>query len=143
MQRLLIFSLLVLFFSCGNENNPKSAIDHSETTIADTVRRFADLQYIDDFFDFGSIIQGEIVSTSFRFTNKGNSPLVIKHVIPGCGCTKVNVSKEVLKPNEEAVLEVTFESEGWRGLQYKSVTLRTNSQIAEKSVTIKANVIVK
>jgi hypothetical protein len=105
--------------------------------------KYADLQYTEDFFDFGTLIQGEVVSTTFRFKNAGNAPLIIKHLIPSCGCTKTNVSKEVLAPGEEAILEVTFDSAGWRGLQYKEVTLRTNGIISEKSVTIKANVVVK
>lgn len=134
--------LLTILLSCSHSKK-QAAPEEQQVSLPDTAVRFADLHYIDDFVDLGSVVQGEIVSTSFRFTNKGNIPLVVKHIIPGCGCTKVKVSKEILKPNEEAVLEVTFESAGWSGLQYKSVTLRTNSPIAEKAVTIKANVIVK
>ncbi len=141
---LVILLLLATAISC-NSRVKKDATNSSSLveTVDSSSKKFAELQFIDDFFDFGSLVQGEVVSTSFRFKNIGNAPLVIKHVIPSCGCTKTKISKEVINPNEEAFLEVNFESAGWRGIQYKEVTLRTNDSISEKSVTIKANVIVK
>jgi hypothetical protein len=143
----IIAMLGLALSSCGKtkkQENHQSPIAISNIDSSATGKeKYADLQYIEDFFDFGSLIQGEVVSTTFRFKNAGTIPLVIKHLIPSCGCTKTSVSKEVLAPGEEAILEVTFDSAGWRGLQYKSVTLRTNGIIAEKSVTIKANVVVK
>lgn len=102
-----------------------------------------DLVYIDDFFDFGSITQGEVVSHTFRFKNNGDGNLIIKDIIPDCGCTKSKMDKMVFKPNEEGKIEIVFDSKGWRGMQYKSVALRTNSPIREKSVTFKANVVVR
>ncbi len=101
------------------------------------------LEYIEDFFDFGSILQGEVVSHTFRFRNTGEGNLVIKDIIPDCGCTKSKIDKMVFKPNEEGKIEIVFDSKGWRGMQYKSVALRSNSPIREKSVTFKANVIAK
>jgi len=127
------FSIL-LTFSCGSKS----------TTTAEQVldsTRFAELTYIDDFFDAGTVHSGEQVRHSFRFRNTGNAPLVVKDIIPSCGCTKVEVSKKVLKPNEEAYIDVIFDSKGWYGSQYKAVTLRTNGVIREKSVTLKVNVI--
>ena len=127
------FSIL-LTFSCGSKS----------TTTAEQVldsTRFAELTYIDDFFDAGTVHSGEQVRHSFRFRNTGNAPLVVKDIIPSCGCTKVEVSKKVLKPNEEAYIDVIFDSKGWYGSQYKAVTLRTNGIIREKSVTLKVNVI--
>jgi hypothetical protein len=133
--------------SCTDGTKQNKQLDQQTSLLNDSTatdaQKYADLQYVEDFFDFGTLIQGEVVSTTFRFKNAGNAPLIIKHLIPSCGCTKTNVSKEVLAPGEEALLEVTFDSAGWRGLQYKEVTLRTNGIISEKSVTIKANVVVK
>ncbi len=99
------------------------------------------LEFIEDFHDFGTIRQGEVVSYTFSFSNSGTAPLIIRHVIAGCGCTKSKVSKDVLKPGEKATLEVVFNSKGWSGSQYKTVTLRTNDANREKTVTFKANVV--
>ncbi len=121
-------------FSCRNKTN-LSEITNSDST------RFAELTYIEDFYDVGTIQSGEIVRYSYQLKNTGNKPLVVMDVIPSCGCTQTNIDKKVLKPGELAKLEVTFDSRGWYGTQYKSVTLRTNGIIREKSVTLKANVV--
>lgn len=102
---------------------------------------YANLEYVEDFFDFGTITGGEVVAHTFRFRNSGNAALIVKDVIPSCGCTTPRLSTRMLKPNEEGFIEVIFNSKGWHGSQYKSVTLRTNSPIADKSVTIKDNVV--
>lgn len=102
---------------------------------------FAELTYIEDFHDFGTIQSGEIVAYTFRFRNDGNAPLIVKDVITSCGCTSTKLSQTVFEPHEEGSIELTFNSKGWFGSQYKQATLRTNSTIHEKSVTIKANVV--
>jgi hypothetical protein len=131
----LFWGLIVLIaFSCSSKSNQTSE------QVADSTH-FAELTYIEDFFDVGTVHSGELVKHTFRFRNTGNLPLVVKDVIPSCGCTKVDVSKKILKPGEDALVEVVFDSKGWFGSQYKSVTLRTNGVIREKSVTLKANVI--
>lgn len=127
--------IVVLCVSC-HSNTPST----NASQIADTAR-IAELTYIEDFYDFGTIKSGEVVSYKFYFSNTGNSPLIVKDVIPSCGCTSTKLSKTVFEPNETGEIEVTFNSIGWFGSQYKSVTLRTNSAIREKSVTIKANVV--
>lgn len=132
--RLTLGFIVFVSFSCVSKGN------YSSEQVADSTR-FAELTYIEDFFDVGTIHSGELVKHSFRFRNTGNAPLVVKDIIPSCGCTKVDVSKKVLKPGEEALIEVIFDSNGWFGSQYKSVTLRTNGIIREKSVTLKANVV--
>lgn len=136
MRTISIVSVFVIsmFTSCGNKSNS------SYEQAADSTH-FAELTYIEDFFDAGTVRSGEQVKHSFLFKNTGNIPLVVKDIIPSCGCTRVDVSQKTLKPGEEAKLEVLFDSKGWFGSQYKAVTLRTNGVIREKSVTLKVNVI--
>ncbi|MBQ9471324.1 MAG: DUF1573 domain-containing protein [Bacteroidales bacterium] len=110
-----------------------------EMQTADTAR--ADLVLLDDFYDFGKIRSGEVVSISFRFKNGGSAPLIIKDVLPDCGCTSAKLPKRMFEPQEQGTIEVEFNSKGWHGSQYKQVTLRTNAPIREKSVTIRADVV--
>lgn len=144
MLRYLISSFviaIILVSACiEKKKNPEVLIDRIAAD-SDSIQG-ANLEFVEDFFDFGTIAQGEIVSHTFRFRNSGSLPLIVRDVIPSCGCTKSRVEKSTLKPGEESKIEVIFDSSGWRGLQYKSITLRTNSPIREKSVTIKANVVV-
>lgn len=138
---LIIF--IAAFASCKNSENVKEVdVETQHNNFETDSAKFAHLHFIVDFYDFGSIKQGEVVAYTFKFTNTGNMPLVIKDIIPDCGCTKSNISSKLVKPNEVETIEVIFDSSGWRGLQYKSITLRTNGKIKEKSVTIKANVVI-
>jgi len=138
----IFFSFIVLSLLIGcTESHKSSKESNSNTSNQPTTEKYADLQLIEAFFDFGSIVQGEVVSHTFSFRNAGTEVLIIKDLIPDCGCTKPKIDKKVLKPGEEGAVEVIFDSNGWHGSQYKSVTLRTNSPIREKSVTIKANVV--
>lgn len=133
---LAIMFCMLLLTTCGSPSKPKNNPSASANSSGE-----ANLEYLEDFFDFGTITQGEVVTHTFHFKNSGNAPLVVKDVIPSCGCTTSKLSSSILKPGEEGAVEVIFNSQGWAGLQYKSVTLRTNSSIMDKSVTIRANVV--
>jgi hypothetical protein len=127
----MICSVALVSCSSGRTESVNSVQDTDSTKVAD-------LEYIEDFFDFGTVCEGEVISHTFKFKNAGNGVLIVKDAIPSCGCTTPKLSKKMLKPGEEASVEVIFDSRGWFGSQYKSVTLRTNSPIMDKSVTIKA-----
>lgn len=142
MHRVLFIfvSIIVLSIFIGCANSPRENVDQNVSNQTNK-EKYAELKYIEDFFDFGSIVQGEIVTHTFYFRNIGTEDLIIKDLIPDCGCTQPKIDKKILKPGEEGAVEVIFDSKDWQGSQYKSVTLRTNSIIREKSVTIKANVV--
>lgn len=130
----LLFIVTAVSCSSGSSETKDYAVETDSS-------KSANLEYIEDFFDFGTITSGEVVSHSFKFKNSGDGVLIIKDVIPSCGCTTSKLSSKILKPGEEGLIEVVFDSKSWYGSQYKSVTLRTNSPIMDKSVTIKANVV--
>lgn len=137
----LILVIIVLSFSFACSNSPKSDPNANISSKGIDEKKYSDLKLSEDFFDFGSIVQGEVVSHTFHFHNAGNGELIISDLIPDCGCTLPKIEKKSLKPGEESYVEVIFDSKGWAGSQYKSVTLRTNSPNREKTVTIKANVV--
>lgn len=138
--KLFLLLIPIAAIACRNSSSTLKEVDKKVENRADTAS-FADLKYIEDFYDFGTIKSGEVVTYTFHFRNVGNAPLIIKDVITSCGCTTTKLSKTVFEPNELGHIEVVFNSKGWFGSQYKSATLRTNSAIREKSVTIKANVV--
>jgi len=136
------FCIVVLSLLVSCTSNPKHGVEPKQDTLVQPNKdKYADLEYIEDFFDFGSIVQGEVVTHTFRFRNAGTDVLIIKDLIPDCGCTQPKIDKKVLQPGEEGCVEVIFDSKGWQGSQYKSVALRSNSPIRDKSVTIKVNVV--
>lgn len=132
----LLFLIMLLALSCTNHQNDKVA----KTQIMKE-KSFPLIKFDTTYHDFGTLVQGEKASVSFKFRNTGSSNLIIKDAFSTCGCTVPNFSSEPISPGEEGKVEVLFDSEGKYGLQYKTVTLKLNTKIEEKTLTIKANVI--
>lgn len=139
---LLVFFITLFSFSCTSfKGNEKVAQETAKDTINDGRELHASIEFEEDFFDFGRLKQGEVISHIFTFTNTGNIPLIIHEIIPSCGCTKTEPSAEIIKPNQQATLEVVFDSRGWYGSQFKSVTIVSNALTSQRSLTIKANIV--
>jgi len=115
-------------------NNPNSASGNPDGGLPR-------IEFEKDVHDFGKVIQGEIVTFGFKFKNTGNADLVISQVKTSCGCTVPKFPKEVIKPGEEKVLSVTFNSEGRKGVQNKTATVVSNCQPNTKIIRIKAQVL--
>ena len=90
--------------------------------------------------DFGKITQGEKVSYSFVFKNKGGSDLVISSAQGSCGCTVPTYPKGPVKPGQESKIDVVFNSEGKSGSVEKTVTLVTNCNPSTKVLKIASTI---
>ena len=95
-----------------------------------------------DKWDFGEIIQGEIVEYSFKFTNTGKSPLVITSAKGSCGCTVPEWPKEPIAPGQADYLKVTYDSNGRKDNFDKTVTITANTVPNTNQLFITGNVIV-
>jgi|GEM_PF-390106 len=133
--------VIVTLSSCGVRGESQSVDNDLPEYIDDGREKHASIEFEADFIDLGTIKHGEVITYTFQFTNTGNVPLVVKDIIAGCGCTKTKLSNEVVKPNDNATLEVVFDSRGWYGTQFKSVTLVSNAVTPKRSVTLKVNVV--
>lgn len=139
---LFIFVLLLPFvFSACHLGSSEDKTNVLPEYIDDGREKHANIEFVEDFIDFGTIKNGEVVVFTYNFTNTGNIPLIIKDVVAGCGCTKTKLSKKVLRPNEEGTLEVIFDSNGWYGMQFKPITIVSNALTQKRSVTLKVNVV--
>lgn len=139
----MAFAITVfLLASCGNNNgslptdivnNPKSADKQGKS--------HAEITFEKAEHDFGRLLQGEIVSYSFKFTNTGNAPLVISAVNKSCGCTASEYTKEPIAPGEGGQIKITYDSNGHSGIQSKTITVVTNTNPAATALRIKAEVV--
>jgi len=146
---LILFTahIVLVIMSCQNEktqggvttevvNNPATADGNSDFSSL-PVMSYNFLEY-----DFGQLIQGEKVSIAFKFKNTGKSDLVISAANAGCGCTVPNFPRNPIKPGDEGVVEVLFNSSSKRGYQSQRVSVVANTQPNTTVLTIKANVVV-
>jgi len=138
---------LFIVISCNNGNNsadkslstdvvknPNSADGSSDTTSLPV------FQFAEETHDFGKIIQGEKVSYSYKFKNVGKSDLIITDARGSCGCTIADYPKTAITPGSEGTIDVTFNTEGKKGFQNKTITLISNTQPNTKVLTIKASI---
>lgn len=132
----LIVIIGVVISSCNLKKEKQSELKQ----VVDNVGT-PEIKFDTTYHDFGTLVQGEQVAFTFKFVNRGSADLIIYDAFSTCGCTVPEYSKEPVSPGDEGKIEVVFNSEGKRGVQYKTVTLKLNTEIKEKTLTIRANVL--
>ncbi len=119
--------ILVSFLLWSTVLFAKSAIRFKNTTV-----------------DFGEVTSGKIVDILFEFENAGNDILVIKEIIPSCGCTTADMAKKDYKPGEKGTIASKFNTNGYNGKVIKTITVTSNDPDApETRLTLKGTVTIK
>ena len=139
---LLFVALSVLMMSCNNSGdkhlsgslvtNPKSAQNNEGKVPV--------IQFDKTEFDFGKILQGEVVTYTFHFTNTGNAPLIITSVDKSCGCTVSEYPRQPIEPGKTGEIKITYDSKGHQGFQSKALVVNSNTMPAQTTLRIKADV---
>ena len=88
--------------------------------------------------DFGSFHKAEKQERSFVLTNTGTSLLVVHDVTTSCGCTKVEYSKQPVRPGEILELKVIYEAEE-AGYFNKTVTVYCNVENSPLRLKVKGS----
>lgn len=107
--RLFLLSFILVSSLSAQAVGPKITVDQSE-------------------YDFGTIIEGAIVSHEFFITNEGTSDLNIIKVGASCGCTVAKPAEDKLEPGESTELKVTFNSNHKKGYRKNYVTVTSNDK---------------
>lgn len=87
----------------------------------------AKIEFEEEVFDFGDIVEGETVEHLFKFKNVGKNPLIISHAQGSCGCTVPEWPRDPIAPGEGGEIKVKFNSKGKQGEQNKTVTISANT----------------
>lgn len=94
-------------------------------------------------FVFADAKEGEILYHLYKIKNEGNEPLIITDFKVACSCTKVDLPKKPILPNETYELKLSFNTEGKSYLQDRTVILQTNTKRKSEKVRFKVFVIPK
>lgn len=76
-------------------------------------------------FDFGNVYKGEIISQVFLIQNHGNADLIVKGIVPNCGCEAVSTDK-VISPGKSGKARIEINTSVMFGSIYKTAILYTN-----------------
>jgi len=143
MRKIGLFLVAISFFACVNKQ--KDAASSSESTIPLELRpspeKQAKMVFDQPLVYLGRIKEGEQISYTFHFKNKGNMPLQILSVNASCGCTTPKWSKELVQPGKKGFIKVTFDSKGKEGKLQKTVTVYANTLPADNQVAFKIEVL--
>jgi hypothetical protein len=144
---LFIF-LPFLLFSCKNSNNSDLSIsDIKNPATADGVDQrqkdnMPELEFDNLSYNFGKVIQGEILSYTFHFKNTGKANLIIADVDASCGCTTSIPPKTPIKPGEKGEITITFDSKYKNGDVNSYLLVTANTYPANTVLAISAKVVI-
>ena len=138
----LLLTMTVLS-ACNNGNGKQLSTDliTNPKSAEKTGRKAAEITFDKTEHDFGKLLQGEVVSYTFHFTNTGNAPLLISKVNTSCGCTVGEYSKEPIAPGKKGTIKATYASKGHHDIQTRSLTVTSNTNPSSTVLRIKANVL--
>lgn len=98
-----------------------------------------EISFDTEVIDYGNIEKGANGVREFKFTNSGKTPLIISNAKGSCGCTVPTWPKEPIKPGEDGVIRVKYDTNR-PGPINKSVTITSNAKTPTKVLRIKGNV---
>jgi hypothetical protein len=123
MKRLLFIVFILLQVSCFHKKEKPATTKNS---IPEKSTGITEITFNEEVHDFGTLVSGEIVVSTFTFTNSGKQNLIIKYIDAGCGCLQVKYPKTAVKPGKTGLIEVEFDSSGMFGRQYKTIEIHAN-----------------
>ncbi|MAN26688.1 MULTISPECIES: DUF1573 domain-containing protein [Mesonia] len=129
------------FTSCKEE---KASDKVKEEKVEEVAERDAnaegtpEMKFEEEMYDFGTINEGDVVEHTFKFTNTGDSPLVISNAKGSCGCTVPSWPKEPVAAGETGEMTVKFNSRNKPNNQMKTVRITTNTESGQEMIKIKA-----
>ena len=141
---LIVIAVSCLLFSCANNNEGVSSdlVKNGNSAQGNATDANAPkFEFKEEMHDFGKLNQGEKVKFSFVFKNSGKSDLIIASASASCGCTIADYPKQPIHPGEEGTIDVSFNSEGRKGIQHKTITVLANTNPNSKQLSIKAEVV--
>ncbi len=91
--------------------------------------------------DFGTVAEGETVTYTFKFVNKGKATLDIKDIKTSCGCTAALVSSKQIASGKEGTLKIDLDTKNRQGRMSRTITVTSNDpEEPNKVLTIYAEV---
>ncbi len=133
------------FGACQNTNTIENSDDDSSKSReknTDT-KRGPMIQFEKTVHDFGEIIEGSQPEYDFKFTNTGDSTLIILNAMSSGGGLVPSWPHAPIAPGEEGAIRIEFLSRGRGGPQTKTVTVNSNIAPSTTVLVMRALVIPK
>ena len=157
---LLMFASVLMLQSCKNDDSVKESareklhntdkkIAESSTNPKDVLKKkeqepvgpTTTVEFKEKAYDFGKVMDGDIVEHDYHFTNTGDEPLILKNVKASCGCTVPTWPRKPVAPGDKGVIHARFDTKR-RGRpggapQNKRITVTGNIEGGKVILTLK------
>lgn len=120
--------------------NPAAATTPAQPATTQPTGPMTTMTFAETDFNFGTVLEGEKVSHTYKFTNTGNEPLILSNAQGSCGCTVPKWPREPIPPGESADIVVEFNSQGKRGTRNQKVTITANTNPPQSFIYLKGEV---
>jgi hypothetical protein len=130
-----LFIAASLLMSCGQSRNKSGQNADGSADSAKAVIVFNEYEH-----NFGKVKEGEKVTYTFSFENKGAGSLVIMSALTSCGCTVPKYDKKPIPSGKGGKLEVRFDTQGRDGMQTKTIAVNSNATVPVVILKITADV---
>lgn len=137
-MKKLIITAFVAVASFVAANAQTTTPTPAATTTQDNPNQ-ADIQFVEETHDFGTIPQGVPASYTYVFKNTGKEPLIITNAAAGCGCTTPDWTKEPIKPGQKGYVKATYNAAS-AGSFNKTVTVMSNAKKSQVVLYLKGEV---
>jgi len=144
---ILLSAFYFLFLSCGNSSSSEFSVsDIKNPATADGVNKqqmanMPEIQFENLTYNFGKVIQGELLSYVFHFKNVGKASLLISGIEASCGCTTSVPPGAPIKPGEKGEIKITFDSKYKSGEVISHLVVTANTYPAQTVLTVNAMVV--
>lgn len=101
----------------------------------------AQIKFEKQTHDFGSFKEADgVQTTTFKFKNDGDVPLVLTNVRASCGCTTPKWTREPVAPGASGDIQVSYNPKNRPGSFNKSVTVTSNAVVKTQVLRITGKV---
>lgn len=103
---------------------------------------FAQPDFVPDIMKMrvGEILFQRPKTITFAFRNKGNQALVVENVVPSCGCTTVEWTKDSIAPKQAGLITAVYDAK-MLGTFYKELAVYTNASTEPVYLSMEGRVV--
>ena len=141
MKKLLFIGVVLMsVVSCTSDQGADA--EERRAKYAEFVDEPTSIEFENDEYNFGTVVDGDMVKHTFKFTNTGDKNLVLFDVKTTCGCTvPEDWPKQPIPPGESGEVKVIFNSNNKVGAVNKSIRTEANTNPTVSAVTITGEVL--
>lgn len=135
----------IVILSCGPKKNKIDGglVNNPITANGEANGKLAKFEFEELEYNFGEIIEGQVVEHVFKFKNTGDNDLLINDAKGSCGCTVPEYPKTPIRPGETSEVRVKFDSTNKHDHIEKTVTLYANTNPNVTTLKISGEVVEK